>query len=177
MIARHNCLLTLLLATSAMMPWPNCLIAQQPPEPTPQETTTTDTGQPTLPPELTQHLSQQLTPPPTAVQTDAARLTLRDRLLLVALAVGIMVIGGIICRLAAAAGGFGGSRDSILLLLGVFCGIAALCVACSVVATLRLHLAATICTILSGFCIGSFWLGQFAWAQQFLLPTRHKETQ
>ena len=190
MSAQHNCLLTLLLAATSIIPWSNSLIAQQATDTAEPQTTdiarpqaadtaqpqAAYTDQPTLPPELAQHLARQLTAAPTAIETNTARLAPRDRLLLAALAVGILLIGSIICRYAAAAGSFGGNSDSIFLILGVFCGIAALCIACSVVATLRLHLAATICTILSGFCIGSFWLSQFAWAQQLLLPTRRKET-
>lgn len=132
-------------------------------EPAPAPTESSGANQqlaPDIPPEVWQQIQRAYTSAPATPPTKV-KLSPRYRTGLVALAVAILFAGGIICRLFRAQRPNAPQSQAAGPLFGLFAGIAALLLAAAVVGTLYLHLAATACTVISGFTVSTLLLGQF----------------
>jgi len=114
---------------------------------------------PGIPPEILRQI-QQLPDQPQAVTVTIPRLGPAGRLLLFLLAASEIFASIIICRYINSQNYFD-DQTRVFLLLGGFGAIAALIVASACVGSLYLHLAATVCTIISGFCLMAFLVPQF----------------
>jgi hypothetical protein len=124
---------------------------------------------PGIPPELLRQI-QKLPDQPQAVVVTIPRLGTAGRLLLLLLAVIVIFASIIICRFISSQNYFDG-QTSVFLLLGLFGALAALIIATACVGSLYLHLAATICTIISGFCLMAFLFPQFELTRQWVTGT------
>lgn len=122
-----------------------------------------------IPPELLRQI-QKLPEQPQTVVVAIPRLGTTARLLLLLLAVIVIFASIIICRFISCQNYFDG-QTSVFLLLGLFGAIAALVIATACVGSLYLHLAAAICTIISGFCLMAFLFPQFELTRQLLTGT------
>ena len=128
-----------------------------------------ETSSPGIPPEVLRQL-HPLSDQPQAVVVTIPRLGTAGRLLLLLLA-GIVIFASIfICRFIHRQNYFD-SQKSVFLLLGLLGAIAALVIAAACVGSLYLHLAATICTIISGFCLMAFLVPQFDLTRQWVTGT------
>jgi len=124
---------------------------------------------PSIPPEVLRQL-QKLPDQPQAVVVAIPRLGTTGRLLLLLLAVIVIFASIIICRFINSQNYFD-SQNSVFLLLGLFGAIAALVIATACVGSLYLHLAAAVCTIISGFCLMAFLFPQFDLTRQWVTGT------
>ena len=122
-----------------------------------------------IPPELLRQI-QKLPEQPQAVVVTIPRLGTAGRLLLLLLAVIVIFASIIICRFISSKNYFD-SQTSVFLVSGLFGAIAALLIATACVGSLYLHLAATICTIISGFCLMAFLVPQFELTRQWVTGT------
>ncbi len=122
-----------------------------------------------IPPEVLRQLMQnpeQSQP----VAISIPRLGTTGRLLVLLLAVIVIFASIIICRFIHNQNYFG-DQNSVFLVLGLFGAIAALAIASACVGSLYLHLAAIICTIISGFCLMAFLFPQFDLTRQWVTGT------
>jgi len=122
-----------------------------------------------IPPELLRQL-QKLPDQPQAVIVAVPRLQTTARLLLILLALIVLFASIIICRFISSQN-YIGSQNSVFLLLGLFGAMAALIIAAACVGSLYLHLAAAVCTIISGFCLMAFLFPQFDLTRQWITGT------
>ena len=122
-----------------------------------------------LPPELLRQL-HPLAEQPQAVVVAIPRLGTIARLLLILLAAIVIFASIIICRFICSQNYFD-CQNSVFLLLGLFGAIAALVIAAACVGSLYLHLAAAVCTIISGFCLMAFLFPQFDLTRQWVTGT------
>ena len=97
-----------------------------------------------------------------------ARLGVEGRMLMALLAAVSAAGGVVVCRYWAGRVGTVNGGDAIFLLFGLFSAIAAVCLATVVTGNVRMHVAAVLCTMASGFGIGGFLLAQFNWSAQWL---------
>jgi len=139
------------------------------PAPPKPSATNPEKPSPGLPPELLRQL-QKLPDQPQAVVVALPRLGTTARLLLILLAVIVIFASIIICRFIYSQNYFN-CQNSVFLLLGLFGAIAALVIAAACVGSLYLHLAAAVCTIISGFCLMAFLFPQFELTRQWVTGT------
>ena len=125
-----------------------------------------------LPPKVLQSLLQSAGP---ARTMEAEKLSLRMRLLLALAALGAIMVGVLVCQLLTGRLVREGQEASIFLIFGLFSAMGALCLACGLVGSLRLHLVAVLCTLVSGFCIGGIGVGPLPWFRTWLLGENAKK--
>jgi len=136
------------------------------PQPSPQNPKPSSSG---IPPELLRQI-QSLSDEPQAIKISIPVLKPIGRLLLLLLALIVTFASIIICRYIHSQNYFD-SQTSVFLLLGFFGAIAALLIAAACVGSLYLHLAAAVCTIISGFCLMAFLLPQFELTRRWVTGT------
>jgi hypothetical protein len=124
---------------------------------------------PGIPPEVLRQFHPHADQPQ-AVVVAIPRLGTTGRLLLLLLAVIVIFASIIICRFINRQNYFD-SQNSVFLLLGMFGAIAALVIATACVGSLYLHLSATVCTIISGFCLMAFLFPQFELTRKWVTGT------
>ena len=124
------------------------------------------------PAELPAALFEQLirSAPPTAVPLASAQFGTQGRVLMTLLALASLAGGVIVCRYWAGRAEIADTTDAMFLLFGLFSAIAAVSLATAVTGNPRMHVAAVLCTTVSGFGIGGFLLPQFNWTAQLLRP-------
>jgi biotin carboxyl carrier protein len=98
-----------------------------------------------------------------------------DRMLLLGGAVMILLAGVIICRRLRTPEGIFRDESNIFLLFGFFGSISAMFAACGCVGYLYLHLAAAVCTALSGFSITAFLAPQFSLTRRWVVGPEHQK--
>ncbi|MBN1437713.1 MAG: hypothetical protein JW936_11625 [Sedimentisphaerales bacterium] len=119
-----------------------------------------------IPPELLQSLLQSAGPAKTLAPP---KMSLRTRLLLVIATLVTIMVGVLFCQILASKLVHENHQTSIFLIFGLFSAMGALCLACALVGNLRLHLAAVLCTLASGFCLGAIGIGPLPWFRTWLL--------
>lgn len=142
---------------------------QESPAPSNSSPPNPDKSAPGIPPELLRQI-QKLPEQPQAVVVTIPRLDTIGRLLLLLVALTVLFASIITCRFIHRQNYFG-DQNSIFLMLGLFGAIAALIIAAACVGSLFLHLAAIICTMISGFCLMAFLFPQFDLTRQWVTGT------
>ena len=122
------------------------------------------TGQ--IPPEILQQLLKQHSSDfARPAEPFHRRINDSYRVILAVFAVAVLFVGAILCRRFRS---YINNSECTSLLLGLFGGIAAMLVTAACMGSLFIHLAASLCTIASGFCIAAFLIPQFNFMRKLM---------
>jgi len=119
-----------------------------------------------IPPEILQQLLRQHSGQfSRAPEPFVPRIKGPYRIILAGFAVGVLFIGVLLCRNLRS---YFDCANCIWLLFGLFGAIAALLIAAACIGSLFIHLAAGLCTVLSGFSIAAFLTPQFTLTRKWI---------
>ncbi|MCF7957077.1 MAG: hypothetical protein K9M57_01375 [Phycisphaerae bacterium] len=131
------------------------------------QTVPSGTAPPQIPPEVLQRLMKNV-PIDEVPAGQLPLLSNHRRLAMVAVALSVLIIGLLICNLL-----HGHKKieeiTSVYFLFGVFGGLSGLCFATACTGSLFLHLAAVVCTFVSGFSVSAFLLPQLQFIRTWLI--------